>query len=61
MKRRTSLATVESALMTARFLNMFHRNCDFVRLTCRSNMCNSLMDGIIQSCTLRRWCGTPKI
>lgn len=48
-RERTRLATVESALMTARFLNIFHRNCDVVHLACRSNMCNSLMDGIIHT------------
>lgn len=48
-RERTRLATVESGLMTARFLDLFHRNSDIVRLTCRSNMCNSLMDGIIHT------------
>lgn len=48
-RERTRLLTLESALETARFLDLFHRNSDAVWLACRSNMCNSLGDGVIQT------------
>ena len=46
---RASLLAVESVVKTGVFLNLFHRNSDVVTLTCRSNMCNSLGDGVIQT------------
>jgi alpha-N-arabinofuranosidase len=48
-RERARLMTVESILGTAKHLNIYHRHCDAVRITCRSNMCNSLCDGIIQT------------
>lgn len=46
---RASLLAVDSVVKTGQFLNLFHRNSDVVQLTCRSNMCNSLGDGVIQT------------
>jgi alpha-N-arabinofuranosidase len=46
---RGRLLSLYFALGNARFLNIFHRNSDRVQLACRSNMCNSLCDGAIQT------------
>jgi len=46
---RGKLLTMDYAMGNARFLNIFHRNSDAVQLSCRSNLCNSLCDGIIQT------------
>lgn len=46
---RGKILTLEFGLFNARFLNIFHRNSEFVQIACRSNMCNSLGDGAIQT------------
>ena len=47
--RRGKLLTLETALFTARYLNLLHRRSDVVGLACRSNMTNSFGSGMIQT------------
>jgi alpha-N-arabinofuranosidase len=46
---RLRLLTLDTALYTARYLNLLHRRSDVVGLACRSNMTNSHGAGMIQT------------
>jgi alpha-L-arabinofuranosidase len=46
---RIRLLTLDTALYTARYLNLLHRRSDVVGLACRSNMTNSHGAGMIQT------------
>ncbi len=47
--RRSMLWTLDNALACSRYHNMLHRQAGFVEIANRSNMCNSLCSGIIQT------------
>jgi alpha-L-arabinofuranosidase len=42
------LWTLDNALWCARYQNLMHRNCDFMEIANRSNLCDSFCSGIIQ-------------
>jgi alpha-N-arabinofuranosidase len=45
---RAMLWTLDNALWCARYQNLMHRNCDFMEIANRSNLCDSFCSGIIQ-------------
>ena len=46
---RGKFATLEVALMNARYLNLMMRHCDKVKIACRSNLANSYCGAIIET------------